>query len=66
MFVRCRIGTSGRASDVTVANEESVEAVQGTVTRVKRRLREIKFRPAFDAGGEPVEALFAKELALLR
>jgi len=49
-----------------VVNEESVEAVQGAVARVKRRLREIKFRPAFDEGGEPVEALFAKELALLR
>ena len=66
VFVSCRIGTSGRASDVTVVNEESVEAVQGAVARVKRRLREIKFRPAFDEGGEPVEALFAKELALLR
>jgi hypothetical protein len=59
--LRCQINGWGRAAQIELTSE--LEAGTG---RVRRQLREVKFRPAFDATGEPVEANFEAEIVGFR
>jgi hypothetical protein len=59
--LRCQINGWGRATQIELTSELGAGA--GTV---RRQLREVKFRPAFDATGEPVEAYFEAEIVGFR
>ena len=59
--LRCQINGWGRATQIELTSE--LEAGTGTV---RRQLREVKFRPAFDTTGEPVEANFEAEIVGFR
>ena len=65
--VQARITYKGNARDVTVemANDTDFEEPGGKPGRVSRYLRDLRFRPAFDNEGDPIEASYQSKLVLL-
>ena len=59
--VRCQVNTWGRVSEI----ELSPEGATGLAV-ARRQFREVKFRPAFDASGELVEAAFEADIVGIR
>src|SRR5688572_21738192 len=61
MVATLRVGDDGRVRDVTVTDITAESAFESQLIKV---LRSTRFRPAIDAGGQPVESSFDVKVEL--